>query len=103
MVETLKPNTETMSGVEQLRHCADWLEAHGCDGNGCVICPSRGMEPLVYLVCIDQMHRLFPGVTATRRRESSRYTYTLTADGIRFSASQWTGTTLSSEPEEVTL
>ena len=103
MVETVEPNTEAMSCIEQLRHCADWLEAHGFDGTNCGVWPTRCGQPLVHLVSVDQMKRLFPSVTPTRKRESSRYIYTLTADGIRFIASQPIDTTPSSEPEEVTL
>lgn len=95
--------TEPKTGIEQLRYVADWLEAHDCDGLGGGVWPTGDGIPQVFLPRFKEMQRLFPGVPATRKRETSRFCYTLTADGIRFSASEWIEPTSSGETEQVTL
>ena len=101
MTETLEAPAQVRSAADQLRHCADWLDAHGCDGFYGV-CSRTDGQPKVFLGDIAEMKRLFPGAKA-KRLDSSRYSYTLITDGIRFEASEWISSRESCELEDVTL
>jgi hypothetical protein len=89
MVETLEPQQEIETAVQQIRRCADWLEAHDCTEFGYGIYPFRTGEPQIYVPSFDEMKRLFSGYSVNKKRDGSRMVYWLTADGIRFNGHEW--------------
>src|SRR6478609_3434989 len=89
VIETLEPAQEIGSAVQQIRRCADWLEAHDCTQFGYGIYPFRTGEPQIYVPSFDEMKRLFAGHAVNRKRDGSRMVYWITVDGIRYNGHDW--------------
>lgn len=92
---------EQLSSVAQIRKALEWLEARGVEGIIGVYSRRDGL-PFVYLDSIEQMRSLFPGQTATKKRDGIRITYRLRHDGIDFSAYEWISEE-TPDPSEVSL
>lgn len=84
---------------KQLRHVADWLESHGCGGQGVTVGAGYA-GPRCLTTLTPEFKRALGGQQA-RRVARGYYDYTLTVDGIEFQLTDLNGPRPEPSPPDV--
>lgn len=96
-------NEKTQIVAANLSKIIAWIEEHDAGEAIAGIYPLNN-PPRVNIDRLDSLQRLFAGKTATKKRDSHYFHYTLIDYGIEFSVMHWPPTeAVNREPEQVTL
>jgi hypothetical protein len=91
---------QTLSAADELRRCADWLEAHPCQNH--VIVGVNKTATSIHLDLADmRLHFAGESVQKTVARDCTRYE--ISRDGIRFEATQYHSGSFAVQESECVL